>query len=248
MNEEARARIASMNAFNAKCGKPLLTLAQERAVAAKAGKPPNRQECGSDAPLPDPPPQEGRKRGKRGKQGPPDRGAAVPKRPYRKAGVVDKSPLHRKKKWGADKPKGEGGKKGVHWFPVSVPDLRKIKNSQAPEAYPIALAVWCALLEVASRKCSLAFEASDSFLVNCIPGAKSRNTIRKATGILEALGMLKSETGKIPGTKQLLPLTRTIYPSGKFFRVKETENAPAQADPEPTDNTPENAPEEPDFS
>lgn len=104
--------------------------------------------------------------------------------------------------------------KGKRWTRIFNADADKIMNSQAPELFAIAFAVWYALVREASYRRSMTFEASDSYLSKRLPGMRSRNTVRRATGLLHSLGMLESASRTIPGTKNREPLLRTLHPAG----------------------------------
>jgi len=104
--------------------------------------------------------------------------------------------------------------KGKRWVRVFNADADKIMNSQAPELFAIAFAVWYALVREASYRRSLTFDASDAYLSKRLPGMRSRMTIRKATELLQSLGMLESVSRTIPGTKNREPLLRTLHPAG----------------------------------
>jgi hypothetical protein len=109
---------------------------------------------------------------------------------------------------------GADPKKGKRWVRIFDADVDRILNSQAPERFQLAFAVWYALVREASYRRSLTFEASDGFLSKRIPGMRSRMTIRKGTLLLQSLGLLTSEAKTIAGTKQKEPLVRTLHPSG----------------------------------
>ena len=117
--------------------------------------------------------------------------------------------------------------KGKRWVRVFDADADRIANSQAPELYCQALAVWYALIREASYRRSLTFEASDSYLSKRLPGMRSRMTVRKATRLLQALGMLTSESRAVPGTKNREPLLRTLHPAAPMPGI-----GGAEADPD----------------
>lgn len=212
MSNEVCASIDSVNSYRARYGKPPLSPEQKRVLTTRLNTgTPQRQE--RKAPSP-PTRKTGGRKPQRHEPG------AVPKKPYRK-----KTPR-------PDRPEGAGKKRG-HWFPVSVSDLWKIKNNQSQVPYGLVCAVWIELLTIASAKRSLSFEASDNFLAGRVPGASTRRTIRKATAVLESLGMLQSESGLTPGTKERMPLKRTLFPSGSFFRATCPDGLPDQTEAEP---------------
>lgn len=95
-----------------------------------------------------------------------------------------------------------------HWWPSYDADMDRIAQSQTPKMLPMCWAAWSILQREASYRRSFTFDLSDELLAKRL--GCSRNTARSATAVLHSLGMLKSETAVIPGTKALAPLTRTI--------------------------------------
>lgn len=110
----------------------------------------------------------------------------------------------------SDKDAG-GDRRGGHWVPIADCDSDRIANSQTPETYALCLAVWYCLLREASYKRSLIVVLSDSLL--CKRTGKTKNTVRKATRILEGLWLLKSTADVVPGTRERESLVREIRPS-----------------------------------
>ncbi len=133
--------------------------------------------------------------------------------PHRKAGGGG---LRKQWKWKPKAPDPAGAapaEKGKRWTRVFDADADRIRNCQAPDQYPVTLALWYELVREAGYKRSCTFEASDAYLSRRIPGMRSRNTIRNAAAILQSLGMLTSESRVVPGTKNREPLVRTIHPA-----------------------------------
>lgn len=171
------------------------------------------------------PPSEGAK-GKPG-QGKP-RGRWASKRPWKKP-QGDAPPMT---------PQGRAPTSGKHWTRLYDADVNRILNSQAPQEFPKALAVWWRLCQLAERRRSLTVEASDGYLARSIPGMSSRHTVRKATLLLRAVGLLTSESMTNPATKAREPFLRTLHPAGPLAgvvptRAKNDAGEPDGEDPPP---------------
>jgi hypothetical protein len=101
--------------------------------------------------------------------------------------------------------------RAMKWTAVADADADLIARSQRPETYALCLAVWHTLVRESSYRRSRTVTLSDSVLADRCH--VSRNTVRKATRMLHALGLLKSASGYVPGSKSREPLTRELHPA-----------------------------------
>ena len=101
--------------------------------------------------------------------------------------------------------------RAMKWTAVADADADLIARSQRPETYALCLAVWHTLVRESSYRRSRTVTLSDSVLASRCH--ISRNTVRKATRMLHALGLLKSASGYVPGSKSREPLTRELRPA-----------------------------------